>query len=182
MWKCMVKAIKVPLRKVLGDSLLTYVEILTVVKEIEAQVNDRPLIQASEDTFEVITPSMLCLGRMIKLWPDFFAETDLRRESSDRLRWEARKELVMKFRELWLEQYLPQLQERQCWHTKEPNLKVGDLVLLETETKKQFQWPVSQVNKIMHRKDGLVRTVLVRTKTSRDLLQRGIHEIFPLKA
>ena len=75
-WEHMVKAIKVPFRKVLGDSLLTYVELLMVVKEIEAQVND-PLIQASEDTFEVIMPSMLCLRRRIKLWPDFFAETDL---------------------------------------------------------------------------------------------------------
>ena len=44
-WERMVKAIKFPLRKVLGDSLLTYVELLIVVKEIEAQVNDRPLIQ-----------------------------------------------------------------------------------------------------------------------------------------
>ena len=88
----------------------------------------------------------------------------------------------MKFRELWLEQYLPQLQERQCWHTKEPNLKVGDLVLLETENKKQFQWPVARVYKIMRGKDGLVSAVLVRTKTSCDLLRRGIHEIFPLEA
>ena len=83
-----------------------------MIKEIEAQVNDRPLIQASEDTFEVITPSMQCLGRRIKLRPDFFAKIDLRQESSVRLRWEARKELVMRFRELWLEQCLPQLQER----------------------------------------------------------------------
>ena len=97
MWERMVKVIKVPLRKVLGDSLLTHLELLTVVKEIEAQVNDRPLIQVSEETFEVITPSMLCLGRRMKLWPDFFAKTDLRQESSVRLRWEACKELVMKF-------------------------------------------------------------------------------------
>ena len=88
----------------------------------------------------------------------------------------------MKFRKLWLEQYLPQLQERQSWRTKEPNLKVGDLVLLETENKKQFQWPVARVNKIMRGKDGLVCTVLVRTKTSHDLLGRGIHEIFHLEA
>ena len=60
-WEHMVKSISVPFRKVLGDSLLTYIELLTVVKEIEAQVNDHPLIQASEDTFEVIMPSMLCL-------------------------------------------------------------------------------------------------------------------------
>ena len=96
MWERMVKAIKVPLRKVLGDSLLTCVELLKVVKEIEAQVNDCPLIQASEDTFDVITPSKLCLGRRITFWPDFFAETDLQQESSVRLQWEARKELVYK--------------------------------------------------------------------------------------
>ena len=59
----------------------------------------------------------------------------------------------MKFRELWLEQYLPQLQERQLWRTKESNLKVRDLVLLETENKKQVQWPVAGVNKIMRGKD-----------------------------
>ena len=57
-----------------------------------------------------------------------------------------------------------------------------DLALLETENKKQFQWPVARVNKIMRGKDGLVRTVLVHTKTSRDLLRRGIHKIFPRKA
>ena len=57
-----------------------------------------------------------------------------------------------------------------------------DLVLLKTENKKQFQWPVAQVNKTMCGKDGLVRTVLVHTKTSCDLLRRGIHEIFPLIA
>ena len=182
MWERIIKAIKVPLRKVLGDSLLTYIELLMVVKEIEAKVNDHPLIQASDDTFEVITPSMLCLGKRIKLWPNFFSEADLPQESSVRLRWEARKELVMKFRELWLEQYLSQLQERQRWRTKGPNLNVGDLVLLKTENKKQFQWPVARVNKIMRGKDGLMHTVLVRTKTNRDLLRRGIHEIFPLEA
>ena len=140
-WERMVKAIKVPLRKVLGDSLLTNVELLTVVKEIKAQVNDRPLIQASEDTFEVITPSMPCIGRRIKLWPDFLAETDLRQESSVILRWEVRKELVMKFRKLWLEQYLPQLEEHQRWRTKKPNLKIGDLVLLEPKIKNNFNGP-----------------------------------------
>ena len=178
----MVKSIKVPLRKVLGDSLLTYVELLTIVKEIEAQVNDRPLVQASEDSFEVITPSMLCLGRRITPWPDYLAETELKQESSVRLRWETRKGLVEKFRELWLTQYLPQLQTRQKWHTKEPNLKMGDLVLIETEKKKKFQWPVARVAQILYGDDGLVRTVFVRTKENKNLLTRGIHELFPLEA
>ena len=106
----MVKAVKVPLRKVLEDSLLTYVELLTVLKEIEAQVNDRPLHQTAEDTFDVITPSMLCLGRRLKTMPDYFSETQYDQESSVRLRWQERKEMIERFKELWMKQYLPQLQ------------------------------------------------------------------------
>ena len=181
-WERMVKAIKVPLRKVLGENLLTYVELLTVVKEIEGQVNDRPLIQASEDSFEVITPSMLCLGRRIALWPDYFAETEYRQESSIRLRWESRKELVAEFRRLWLKQYLPQLQERKKWKKSHPPLEVGDLVLLETANLKQFKWPVARVNKIITGADGLIRSVWLRTKDSKGLLKRGVHELFPLEA
>ena len=51
--------VKVPLRKALGDTLLTYVELQTLCKEIEGHLNDRPLIEASEETSEVLTPSLL---------------------------------------------------------------------------------------------------------------------------
>ena len=54
-------------------------------------------------------------------------------------------------------------------------------MLLETDKKKQFLWPVARVNKVIYGKDGLVRTVLVRTKENKNLLTRGIHEIFPLE-
>ena len=76
-WERMVKAYKTPLRKVLQEESLTYVELLTISKDIEAMINDRPLIGVSDDTYEVITPSMLCLGRRIKTWVDFFSETEL---------------------------------------------------------------------------------------------------------
>ena len=55
------------------------------------------------------------------------------------------------------------------------------MVLLETDKKKKFQWPVARVNKIIYGKDGLVRTVFVRTKENKALLTRGIHEIYPLE-
>ena len=77
---------------------------------------------------------------------------------------------------------MPQLQERQKWRTKEPNLQVGDLVLLETKNQKQFLWPVARVIEIIKGRDGLVRTVKVRTKVNKELLKRGIHEIYPLEA
>ena len=105
-WERMVKAYKTPLRKVLQEESLTYVELLTISKDIEAIINDRPLIGVSDDTYDVITPSMLCLGRRIRTWVDFFSETELDQTSDIRLRWETRERLMSLFKELWLKQYL----------------------------------------------------------------------------
>ena len=114
--------------------------------------------------------------------PDYFAETQYDQESSVLLRWQERKDMVERFKELWLKQYLPQLQVRQKWRTKHQELKLGDLVLLETENLKQFQWPVARVVDLIRSPDGIVRTVRVRTKNSSEPLRRNIHEIFPLEA
>ena len=57
---------------------------MTIVKEIEAHVNDRPLAQASETAFKVITPSMLCIGRKLRPWNDKYAETEFPQEQDVR--------------------------------------------------------------------------------------------------
>ena len=44
-------------------------------KDIEGQLNDRPLVEASEETSEVLTPSLLCLGGKIKPWVDHLEDT-----------------------------------------------------------------------------------------------------------
>ena len=82
---------------------------LTLMKEVEAQVNDRPLISVSDEAFDVITPSMLCIGKRIRLWEDHFADSEQDCDSSERLRWEQRKALSQKFVKLWTTQYLTQL-------------------------------------------------------------------------
>ena len=178
----MVKSIKQPLRKLLdADDVVSYVDFLTLVKTIEAQVNDRPLISSSENSFDVITPSMLCIGRRIAMWEDHFADTQHDATSDERIRWEQRKNLTERFRKLWLKQYLPELQERHKWFTKTPNLRVGDLVLIEEENKKQHQWPVARVRQVFTSQDGLVRKVLLKSRGHKQLIKRSVHEIFPLE-
>ena len=180
-WERMVQTFKTPLRKILKDQTLTYVEMLTISKEVEAVINDRPLIAVSDDSYEVITPSMLCIGRRIRPWIDYFSETELDQSSNVRLRWEQRQNLVRELKGLWLRQYLPALQERSKWKTKQPNLKVGDLVLIETENIKKHLWPVARVKEIVRGTDGSIRTVLIKTSGGKTTLKRSVHDLFPLE-
>ena len=53
----LVRSFKLPLRKILGKSLLTYEEIETILCEIECVINSRPLIYVSEDDLQnALTP------------------------------------------------------------------------------------------------------------------------------
>ena len=181
-WERAVKLVKVPLRKALGKSLLTYIELQTLLKEIEGQVNDRPLINASADTMEVITPSMLCLGRRIKPWVDSFSDTHADTNESVRTRWQYKKDLLKRFRNIWLTDYLFQLRQRQKWFTDKPNLKVGDIVLVEKEFIKKHQWPVAVVQEIITGRDGKIRAARVKQQGEDNVLVKALRSLYPLEA
>ena len=52
-----MKSVKLPLRKILGKSLLFYEEMETVLDEVESILNPRPLFYLSEDDLhETLTP------------------------------------------------------------------------------------------------------------------------------
>ena len=56
-WERLVKTTKQTLLRVCRNSLLNYIEFLTILKETQALINDRPLVATSEDAIDVITPS-----------------------------------------------------------------------------------------------------------------------------
>ena len=180
-WERQVKSVKQPLRKVLGDALVTYTELMTIVKEIEAHVNDRPLAQASETAFEVITPSMLCIGRKLRPWNDKYAETEFPQEQDVRDRWAYRQKLVKSFFQSWVKQYVLSLQQRHKWRTPKPNLKEGDLVLVELSKVKRHKWPLARVKEVILGRDGLVRSVHLQSQGHQGVITRSVNDIFPLE-
>ena len=66
----------------------------------------------------------------------------------------------------WLKEYTPALQERQKWHKPCRNAEVGDLVLLVDQCLPRGSKHLGRVVKVYPGRDGLVRTVEVKTKTS----------------
>ena len=71
MYERIVREVKRPLRKILRNACLNMDELTTIVIEIEATLNSRPLTYISEDdSGEPLTPSHLVLGRRVLNLPD----------------------------------------------------------------------------------------------------------------
>ena len=90
----MVGSVKACLRKVLGDSRLTFDEFSTVLVELEGTLNSRPLTyEYDEVEHEVLTPSHLIFGKRIQSMPDELAEELEENESgcSERFRYLTKK-------------------------------------------------------------------------------------------
>ncbi|KAH1021776.1 hypothetical protein HUJ04_011260 [Dendroctonus ponderosae] len=73
LWESNIKVIKNHLYKVIGDSVLTYEEYLTLLYvQIEAVLNSRPLHPMSSDPNDLtpLTPSHLLIGKLLITPPD----------------------------------------------------------------------------------------------------------------
>ena len=84
-WERFCRAVKEPLRKVLGKALLTFTELNTLLVKIEGVINSRPLTAVSDDHRDPypITPAHLAIGRPLNQLPDVSQENP--EESSKRI-------------------------------------------------------------------------------------------------
>ena len=175
----MVQRVKVPLKKILGKSLLDVEELTTVLTEIEAQVNSRPLGYVSDDPndYKVITPAHLLLGRSLHSLPD--PPKDGERDDGVIKKWRHRQRLATHFWSRWSKEYLVTLSQYRKWLNKKTNLQVGDVVLVSEEKTPRGTWPLGRVVATYPGQDGLVRAVDV--KTQRAVLRRPIHKLHVLE-
>ena len=128
-WERLIRSTRTALKAMLGESLVEEDVLATVLTEVEATLNSRPLFAVSDDPNDLqpLTPNHLLLQRTVSaLPPGTFVKEDM----LFRKKWRQTQILADHFWRRWLKEYVPALQERQKWHRPRRNAQVGDLLLV----------------------------------------------------
>ena len=171
LWEAAVKSMKYHLRRIMGTTRLTFEELTTVLCQIEAILNSRPLVtldQHNDEGIDSLTPGHFLIGRPLLSLPDKQAAQSM----SLHKRWNLCQHLANQFWTRWSRDYLQNMQRRNKWRKEEGNVKIDDIVLIREDSLVALQWPLGRVVQVYPGEDGLVRAASVRTSTS--LLKRPV--------
>jgi len=186
MFERMVRCVKRCLKKILRRSNLNYDQMITVLKEIENVLNNRPLtFLYTDDLSEPLTPNKLLYGRNIYTTNvDDSNDENVENESLEN-KFRHVRQILEHFWKKWQFEYLTELREyNKC--TKKvrefiPN--VNDVVLVYDKDKKRLLWRMGKINKLIHSADGRIRAaeVTVMSNGRQILLKRPITKLYPVE-
>jgi len=168
LWEASVKSAKHHLNRTMKQACLTLSELQTLLCQIEACLNSRPLTPLSSDPndLEPLTPAHFLIGGPITL-P---AEPSLPEENVFGLRrWRLVQGILRTFWDRWRNEYLPQLQVRGKWTNVREPLRVNDIVIVREDNMAPTKWRIARVTNLHPGKDGHVRVVTVRTPNGADM-------------
>ena len=133
-WESSVKAAKHCLKRTVGVVKLTYEELTTITCQAEACLNSRPYV-AQDSHYPSgempLTRGHFLIGRPMEAYPEAPEPPDTNLSNC----WELCKAMVQQFWEIWQKQYLQTLQKSLKWHKTQPNIQVGDIVMVLEESK-----------------------------------------------
>lgn len=189
-----VSVVKRSPRKAVGRKLLTDSQFQTVIKEVEAVVNSRPLVYVGDDINSSIT---LTPGHFLGLNPttgipetEHFDEDETyepQQSAAAKLLaiWKKGQRLIDNFWKIWKNDYLLNLRERTQTKLKTNRIlsemipSVGDVVLIKDDLPRG-QWKLSRIVDLLNSSDGQIRSAKVKTASGR-IIGRPLNLLFPLE-
>ncbi|GFT45815.1 integrase catalytic domain-containing protein [Trichonephila clavipes] len=154
LWEANIKSMKRILLRVAKSAIMNFEELTTLMAQIEAVLNSRPLSPLSSDPNDLnpLTPGHFLTNCAISSFPEPYTASD---SLSYHSRWKLIQSLRDKFWNRWSTEYLTHLQTRAKWSLQNPNLMENQLVLLKDLNTKPLDWPMGRILEVFPGSDGL---------------------------
>ncbi|CAF4950681.1 unnamed protein product [Pieris macdunnoughi] len=151
------------LKQVIGTQTLTFEEMSTLLYQIEACLNSRPLSQLSVNSQDPtpLTPGHFLVGEPLVLVPDSNYETS---SVSSLKRWQLTQQLLQHFWRRWSNEYLTQFMQRYKWAHQKPEPNVGDIVLVREDNLPPAKWLLGIITDKHAGSDNITRVVSLKCK------------------
>ncbi len=162
-WEREVRSVKLALYTVLGSQSVPEEVLMTVLLEVEAILNSKPLGYVSSDVADAdpVMPNCLLMGRPDESLPHVvYPESEM----LSRHHWRHSQILANQFWSRFIRDYLPSLQTWQKWQSSPPNLKEQTFVMIVDPQLPLSLWPVGRVIKTYPSLDGHIRSADVQIK------------------
>lgn len=161
-WEAGVKAIKHHLKRVALNASFTYEQYYTLLTQIEAVLNSRPLSPLSPDPEDLnpLTPAHFLVGRNLTAPP----EEDLGNTTKNRLtKFKHIQQIQQHFWRRWHKEYLNELQVRTKWKANCAQLlRPGVLVLIKEDNLPPMKWMLGRVQEVHPGSDGVTRVATLQ--------------------
>ena len=181
-WERQIRSVRRILQILLQEfgAQLSDESLRTLLLEASAIVNSRPLtvdqIADPKSNIPLSPNNLLTMKTQIILPPPGnFDSTDI----YHRKQWRRVQHIANEFWHRWKREYLQSLQPRQKWTRSEPDVKVGDLVLVKDIQTPRNQWPLAKIEEVLTGDDSHVRRVklLMCQNGQKSVLERPIQKI-----
>ncbi|XP_055585277.1 uncharacterized protein LOC129738116 [Uranotaenia lowii] len=159
LWEAAVRS-----AKFLGGQPVGAEDFSTLLVQVEACLNSRPLTHLSDDPldFAPLTAGHFLTGESLQALP----EEDLTEIPINRLdRWQL---IQRKFQDLWRrwhKEYISQMQAKSKHWIPETKIVVGRLVLIADENQPPMRWRLGRITAVFPGKDGVTRVAELKTAT-----------------
>ena len=192
----LIGMVKKSLRKGMGRKLLYWDKLTTLLAEVEAILNTRPLTYVYEEFSSgfVLTPANFLIGDCNNTIP--FSSDDIEDEMEYLPKVDSAKELLLYWKrnqkqlqlfwKYWTQDYLLNLRETLPLTHKGPKAqvkrqpKIGEIVIIKDDNLPRRAWKLGRIKSYIFSKDNQIRAVKVQL-SNKNILDRAINHLYPLE-